>query len=233
MQRDQMRVIRDHEYAVAEQRHAAVDPAGCVADQALRTRAAVMPDLPAAARIEGERFIHRRDVHDAAGDEGRALEIARGAPNVEHPLGRQALHIAGVDLIERAEPIAGLVSVVGRPRARLRPHHIGEGDPSRRVRSGETTEIGGEVARLRRSRRLDRRFLACHLGDLILHEQVQRSVDTQQLQVERALVPDQATDGSAVAQAHRDRALGEKPFARRGVAGGRITRHPGLCRRGP
>ena len=57
MQRDQVRVVRDHEHAVAKHRHAAVDSAGGIAGQALGARAAVMPDLPAATRVESEGFI--------------------------------------------------------------------------------------------------------------------------------------------------------------------------------
>src|SRR5205807_6081961 len=64
--------IRD--YKVTGVQTCALPISGGVTDQPLRPRAAVMPDLPAAARIEGERFIHRRDVHHAVGDEGRSEE---------------------------------------------------------------------------------------------------------------------------------------------------------------
>src|SRR6266542_97854 len=61
-------------------------------------------------------------------DEGRDLERARSSRNREHPLGREVLNVAGVDLIERAETIPARVSVVGRPRARFRPRDIFEGN---------------------------------------------------------------------------------------------------------
>src|SRR6266545_683667 len=62
-------------------------------------------------------------------DEGRDLERARSSRNREHPLGREVLNVAGVDLIEWAETIPALVSVVGRPGASFRPPDILETDP--------------------------------------------------------------------------------------------------------
>ena len=52
MKREQMGVIGNHEHAIAEHRHTAIDPAGCVTGQALAARPAIMPDLAAAARVE-------------------------------------------------------------------------------------------------------------------------------------------------------------------------------------
>src|SRR5262249_20205681 len=45
LQRDDVCVIGDHEDAVARQGHTAIDPAGCVADQAARAGPLVVPDL--------------------------------------------------------------------------------------------------------------------------------------------------------------------------------------------
>jgi hypothetical protein len=129
IERDQVRVVRDHEHPVVEHRHTAVDPAGGIAGQTLRAWTAVMPDFASGRGIEAVRFIHRGDVHGAVDHDGRDLERARSPLNREHPLGREALDVAGVDLIERAEPIAALVSIVGRPRARFRLGDICERNP--------------------------------------------------------------------------------------------------------
>ena len=50
VERDDVRVIGHHEHAVAGDADAAVDAAGRIADQPLRPRTLVMPDLTPAAR---------------------------------------------------------------------------------------------------------------------------------------------------------------------------------------
>ena len=139
VQRDQVRVVRDHEHAIAERRNAAIDAGRRIAGQALRPRTAVVPDLTAALRVERERFVRRRDVHHTVDDDRRHLERARSALNREHPFRREAVDGRGVDLVERTESIAAQVSVVRRPRARLGLRDVGKGDGvirSRGLRGG-------------------------------------------------------------------------------------------------
>ena len=126
VQRDHVCVVRDHEHAVAEGRNASIDPAGRVTGQPRRARAAVMPDPTAAAGIERERFVDRRDVHDAVDDDRRRLQRTRSSLNREHPFRREALDRLRVDLIERAESIPAQVSMVGRPLAGSGPRDVGE-----------------------------------------------------------------------------------------------------------
>src|SRR5260370_30242550 len=57
MQREYVRVIADHEAAVAQHGDTAIDATGRVPRQALRTRPAVVPDLAAAAGIERVCFV--------------------------------------------------------------------------------------------------------------------------------------------------------------------------------
>jgi len=61
-----MRMVRHHEDAVAGD-HCAGLTRGPHRDQPLRSRLLVMPDLPAAPRIQRPTFVDAGDVHDAAG----------------------------------------------------------------------------------------------------------------------------------------------------------------------
>ncbi len=168
-----------------------------------------MPYLAAAERVERVRFVHGSDVHHAVDDERRHFERARGAWNRKNPLGRQALDVTGVDLVQRAEAVAAHVAVVGRPGAGLGMRHIGEVDSGSQFTRGKATRIGAQaaevsdqVAYLNRARidlRHDR-FFASHLGNLVLQEQVQLAVDGKHLQVERAFVLRDAANSLAVSQ---------------------------------
>jgi len=147
IQRDQVRVVGDHEHASAEYGNAAIDAGGGVAGEALRARPAVVPDLMAALRIERVGFVHRRDVHHPVGDNGRHLERPRRAVDREHPFRREAVNRRSVDLVERAESIAAQIPVIGRPFAASGPCDIGEGQrPIRRqgerVRNDERSRRG-------------------------------------------------------------------------------------------
>ena len=62
---DEVRVVGDHEHAVAGDGDAAVDAAGGVAGQALRARAPVVPDPPSGAGVERIALVGGGHVHDA------------------------------------------------------------------------------------------------------------------------------------------------------------------------
>ena len=60
-----MRVVGDHEDAIAENRHAAIDSAGGITRKPFTARPPEVPDLPTSARVKGVRFVDGRDIHDA------------------------------------------------------------------------------------------------------------------------------------------------------------------------
>ena len=182
MQRKQMRIIGDHEYAVAEHRHSAINPAGGIAGETLAARPAVVPDLAPASRIERVDFVDGGGVHYSVHDKGRNLERPRRSRNRERPLLHEARNVAGVDLVERAVTVAGFVPVVGGPGAGLGVRHIGEGDSGPQFRipgcrlpdriPARAVEVGYQVPHFIRSR-LDlrhERFLADHFRYCVLQE---------------------------------------------------------------
>ena len=114
IERDEMRVIGDHEHAVAGDADAAVHAAGGVADQPLGPRALVVPDLAAAAGVERVAFVGARHVHHAVGDDRRHLQTRR-VRQAEDPLRRQPAGVALGDLRERTVAAAGRLAVVARP----------------------------------------------------------------------------------------------------------------------
>jgi hypothetical protein len=74
VQRNHVRVIREHEQAVARRRDAAVDAAGGVAGQPFGARQLVVPEFAAAPGIECPGLVRARDVHDAFDHERRGLD---------------------------------------------------------------------------------------------------------------------------------------------------------------
>ena len=115
-----MRVVGRHEHAVAADRDAAIHAAGGDTDQAPRAWTPVVPDLAAAARIERVEIIRRRDIHHAADDDRRHLQLG-GVGKRKHPLRREAAHIVGGDAREGTVPVPARLSVIGRPLG-LRGH---------------------------------------------------------------------------------------------------------------
>jgi hypothetical protein len=115
VQRQQVRIVGDHEEALARDGDAAVR----MADRALGPRALVAPDLPARAGIEREALVRVRHVHDARDDDRGGLRAA-AAGNREDPLRREPRHVAPVDLRHRGVAIAARIAVVGRPVDRRR-----------------------------------------------------------------------------------------------------------------
>ena len=97
VQRDDVRVIGDHEEPIAGNGGAAIDAAGGVADEAFRARTLVVPDFPARSRVERIALVGGGDVHHAFGDDRRHLQTVRIAQAV-HPLRRERRGVALVDL---------------------------------------------------------------------------------------------------------------------------------------
>ncbi len=115
IERDDVRVVGDHEHAIAGDTGAAVRAA---LHHALRARPLVVPDPPAAARVERVALVGRRHIHDPVDDDRRHLQVA-GVGNREHPARRQLRDVVLVDLRQRRVAVAAGLAVVGRP-ARLR-----------------------------------------------------------------------------------------------------------------
>ena len=114
IERDEMRVIGDHEHAISRNPNAPVDTARGVADQALGPRALIVPDLSPAARVEGVALVRARHVHHAVHHDRRDLQ-ARCVGQAEDPSGSQPDDVALVDLAERAVPAAIRLAVVAGP----------------------------------------------------------------------------------------------------------------------
>jgi hypothetical protein len=74
IERDDVRVIGDHEQAIARDRHAAVDAARGVPDETLGSWTAIVPDFAARARVEGIALVRGRHIHDAVHDHRRHLQ---------------------------------------------------------------------------------------------------------------------------------------------------------------
>ncbi len=119
LERDQARVVGDHEDAIPKNGHAAIDAGYGVPgwDQAFGALPAVVPDLCACACVEGEGLIGGGDVHDSIDDEGGCLERAMRAWKGEDPFGGEAGDVRYVDGVQRAVAIAADVAVVGGPFA--------------------------------------------------------------------------------------------------------------------
>ena len=75
IQRDQMRVIGDHEYAVAGHGHAAVHSSRRSSANAPRAAALIVPDRPAGAGVERPAFVGTGDIHDACHHYRSQLEV--------------------------------------------------------------------------------------------------------------------------------------------------------------
>ena len=114
VEREQVRVVGDHEDAIAVHRHAAVDAGGGVAGQALRARPLIVPDAAPGPGVQGVALVGAGHVHDAVDDDRRHLQ-ARRARQREDPRRRQPRDGAAIDLVGRAVAIAARVAVIGRP----------------------------------------------------------------------------------------------------------------------
>ena len=74
IERDEVRVIGDHEHPVARNANAPVDAARGVPDEALGSRTLIVPDFSSAARIERIAFVCARHVHHAFHHNRRDLQ---------------------------------------------------------------------------------------------------------------------------------------------------------------
>ena len=111
---DDVRMIGDHEHAIAGDRDAAIDAAGRVADEPLGARPLVVPDLAARAGVERVALVRARHVHHPADDDRRHLQPRR-VGQAEDPLRHEARHVLRRDLRERARAIAARRAVVAGP----------------------------------------------------------------------------------------------------------------------
>src|SRR5262249_27247686 len=75
-----------------------------------------VPDLASSSRVDGPDMVGRREIQETVHHQRRAFDRA-GAGHTQpvDPRETQVLHVAGVDLRQRAEATAGVVAVVGRP----------------------------------------------------------------------------------------------------------------------
>ena len=94
-----MRVIGDHENAVARDSNAAVGASPCFAQQTGGPRNPKHPDLASGDCIERVGFVRSGDVHDAFHHNRSDLQPRR-AGHRENPGGRQMLHAGRIDLFE-------------------------------------------------------------------------------------------------------------------------------------
>ena len=125
VERDDVRMIGDHEDGVAENRDAAINGGAGVADHAFRQRPGVMPDLPPAARIERVGLVRHGHVHHAVHHHRRYFQVI-GIGDGEHPLSPQLCDICGVDLAQLAMAISAEAAMISRPIAWFRIGDCGD-----------------------------------------------------------------------------------------------------------
>ena len=80
-----MRVIGDHEDAIARDGHAAVGAAGRVSDEPFGSRTRVVPDLPSRSGVERVALIRARHIHHTVHHDRRHLQ-RRSVWKAEDPL---------------------------------------------------------------------------------------------------------------------------------------------------
>ena len=112
VERDDVRVVRLHEHAIARDGNAAVRAAA--GGQVRRARPPVVPDPPAAPGIEREAFVDPRHVHDPARDGRRDLQVTCVRER-EHPRHREPADGVPVDLRQRRVAVPAGIAVVGGP----------------------------------------------------------------------------------------------------------------------
>jgi hypothetical protein len=205
---DEMTVVGRPEHAVLPERDALHDHQ--VRVRLRRDAVAVGPERAAVRGVHRHDFAVLHDVHHAIDDNRRRfhlVEILR-APG---PFQRQPADVVARDLVERAEPVTGIVAAVGQPVVRLA---LGVDDPLvrgalRRTRGRRAVGwlprreiaddvgdlLGAELALVRRHQPvLDDRVLA-QFGS---RERLEPLVRGQHLDTERILVEDPADHRGAI-----------------------------------
>ena len=114
IEREQVRMIRHHEYALARNRDTSVDAPGGIADETFGARLLKAPDLAAVACIERVTLVRAGDVHDAVDDNRRHLQAQRRRDGID-PFRRQTAYVRFVDLREGGIAVACRRPVVARP----------------------------------------------------------------------------------------------------------------------
>ena len=97
IERDYVRIIREHNQSIAGDRDTPIETNGRVACEAIGSRPAIMPDLPAGPGVDSPDFVGAGHVHYAANNDGSVLHLIH-AGHRKDPLRRQAAHVRLVDL---------------------------------------------------------------------------------------------------------------------------------------
>ena len=95
IERDEVRVERQHEQPIAEHAEAAVDRRDRAVGQIVRQLTLIAPERPARLRVERPRVVERTGhVDDAVGDQRRPLESPAGDDaGLEGPLRGEAMGV--------------------------------------------------------------------------------------------------------------------------------------------
>ncbi len=109
-----MRVVGEHEDAIAGPGHAAIKSDGRVARDAFGARTLIVPDQPAAAGIERETFIGAGYVHDAFHHHGRVLDL-RDIRHGKDPARGEVRDVVLIDLGQLGVTVAAGVAIIGGP----------------------------------------------------------------------------------------------------------------------
>ena len=137
IERKQVGVGGGHEQPIAQQAEAAVHGRNGAVGEVVGQLAAVLPERPAGARVEGPRAVEGTGhVHHAVGHERRPLESpARDDAGLKGPLGGETMNVAGCDLLERTVTLSAVVARVSHPARRIpvASQQILKGDSGRRA----------------------------------------------------------------------------------------------------
>src|SRR2546427_10787193 len=82
----------------------------------------VVPDLTSEPGIDGPNIVGDREVKNAVHFQRSRFD--GGRVRVENPGEREGVNVCGVDLVERAESLSGIVSVIGRPSIHRGLYHV-------------------------------------------------------------------------------------------------------------
>ena len=109
-----MRVVRNHEHAIAGNRHAPIRAARHSAADSFGPAPLIMPDGPAGACIQRPALIGAGDIHYALHHHRSHLKI-RAIRNWKDPVRGEPGDVRHIDAGEFAESISARVAVVARP----------------------------------------------------------------------------------------------------------------------
>ena len=141
-----VRVVGNHEDAIADDRRAAIHADAGLADDAAVSRLLVCPQHAPRRRVDRLQLVPSGDVHDAVDHDRGELRARFG--HRQRPHGRETLHVRCVDLIERAVAVAGMRAVVHHPvalrRDRLLAIHVAVAREQRELRVAVLEQCSAE-----------------------------------------------------------------------------------------